>query len=103
MNALKNLRSVVLVGSIVVVALGSSARLAEAHGSGIYGFRTNSVYCNTLHYYPSTSLYSGYYAPQPYFSTGYTWSRPVSYPTTLYDGYGRPYVVWQTSYSAYLR
>jgi hypothetical protein len=77
-----------------VLAIAIAATSAEAGG-----------YCTSYgHYsasYPSISyrsLNTTYYGAHSYWPA-YRVARPISYPVTYYDCYGRPYVVLQTTYS----
>jgi hypothetical protein len=104
MNAARKLRSAILVGSLALVAVGTMAASAEAAQpySNLYAHH-RAVYGNTLQYYPTTTL------PPHVFRTTHVLpsykfrTTPVCYPVTLYDSFGRPYVVHTTSYSTFVR
>jgi hypothetical protein len=105
MNAFRKTSLLVLLGFVAAISLGS-ATTAEAggchHGYGIHSsYRLHGSY--GLHHvsYPSYANYGTYtscYGPSSYWPT-HRVATPVSYPVTLYDSYGRPYVVLQTGYS----
>jgi hypothetical protein len=97
MNAFRKISLVVLVAFVAVFALGVFASSAEAggcHSSG-YGGGSSTKFCDYGSYGNYTSCYGGNW----YWPTTYPCVKPISYPVTYYDCYGRPYVVWQTSYS----
>lgn len=107
MNAFRKTSLLVLVAFVAVLALGvfeSSAEAGGCHSSG-YGGGSYSSYCNYGNYGNYSSCYGGScypascYSGSCYWPTTYQCVKPVSYPVTFYDCYGRPYVVWQTSYS----
>lgn len=99
MNAFRKIRFAVLLGSLSVLALGTIAAPAKAgHGyCGSYGY--SGPYCN----YATTAFYGAYYRTAPCWPTYNYCVRPVSIPVTVYDCYGLPHVVYQTSYSTLLR
>ena len=88
MNASRKIRLVGLLSLVAVLALGMSVASAEAGCH--YNFN------------PSHSSYSSYcnygYCPTVYRPVVKYVVKPYSYPVTLIDCYGQPYVVWQTSY-----
>jgi hypothetical protein len=104
MNAFRKIGLVAVVALVAVFALGFLSSSAEAGGchSSNYG-GSFSKYCGSYgNYncyggscYPTTSCYGG----SCYWPTTYNCLKPTSYPVTYYDCYGRPYVVWQTSYN----
>jgi hypothetical protein len=97
MNAFRKTSLFVLVAFVAVLALSvfpSSAEAGGCHSSG-YGGGIYSSYSN----YGNYGNYSSCYGGNCYWPTTYQYVKPVSYPVTFYDCYGRPYVVWQTSYS----
>lgn len=112
MHALRKFRSALLLTSLSVLALGAVA--APALAVNAYGdnyCRDRALYGNTLQFYPtayprasfSGNYFSGNYGRTTRCLPTYNCSRPVYYPVTLYDSFGRPYVVVQTSYSALVR
>jgi hypothetical protein len=104
MNALRKLSAAILLGSLSLFALGALA--APAHAAQPFNdiyCRDHVVYGNTLQYYPTTSLYRSYYRTAHSLRTYSFFPQPVCYPVTLYDAFGRPYVVYPTSYSAFDR
>ena len=109
MNALHTIRTVVLSGSVALLALGSLAAPAQAGKPchDVYGCRDRALYGNTLHFYSNAGLCGNYSAnycvTKPCFRTYTPCLKPVCYPVTLYDCYGRPYVVYRTVYSQILR
>jgi hypothetical protein len=88
MYAFRRISLVVLVALVAVFALGAFGSTAEAghHGHGHHHHGHFHVK------YPSHISYGTYWPT-------YQFVKPISYPVTYYDCYGRPYVVWQTSYS----
>ena len=100
MHAFRKTSFVVVLGFVVLIAFGLAATTAEAGGCHHgYGFHSSYRIHNVG--YPSYFNYSSYtscYGPSCYLPT-YQVAKPVSYPVTFYDCYGRPYIVWQTSYS----
>jgi len=90
-----------VVAVVIVVALGAFSSSAEAGGH--YSSGHKSFYSPGHFHYGGYSnygsCYGGNYYTSYYLPTSYTYIKPVSYPVTVYDRYGRPYVVWQTSYS----
>lgn len=113
MNALHPIRTFILFGSVAVLALGAIAAPANAGNPYFdnYGCRKPCVYGNTLHFYPTAGLYGNfngnnygtYCVTKPYFPTRQFYSKRISCPVTLYDSFGRPYIVSQTSSSPFLR
>jgi hypothetical protein len=104
MNALRKLSAALLIGSLSLVALGTLA--APAHAGKPFGdiyCRDRVVYRNTLQYYPTTTLYRANFRTTTYLPTYNFRVRPVSFPVTLYDSFGRPYIVYSTSYSPFIR
>jgi hypothetical protein len=103
MNVLRKTSLFVLVAFVAVFAFGVLSSSAEA-GGGCHSYSFSS-YCPTYKYcdYPSYKYcnYGSYdcYGGYCYWPTTYNCYKPVCYPVTNYDCYGRPYVVWQTSYS----
>ena len=89
MNAFRKTRLFVLIGFVAVLALGFTAMPAEA------GSHHNFHHFHNVHsFYPSY----GNYCPTVYQPIVRYVVKPYSYPVTLIDCYGQPYVVWQTSY-----
>ena len=107
MNVLRTVRSFVLFGSIVALALGTIATPAQAGGSGhdshgcykssscYYPQRCNYNYCRPTNCYPT--CYPSYYP------TCYPCLKPVCYPVAIYDCFGQPHIVYQTSGAPFLR
>jgi hypothetical protein len=89
MNVFRKISLVVLVALVVVVAFGVLGSSAEAGGHG-HGHHHHHGHFHVK--YPSYINYGAYWPT-------YQYVKPVSYPVTYYDCYGRPYVVWQTSYN----
>jgi hypothetical protein len=85
MNAFRKISLVVLLTVVAVIALGGLTSTAEAghHGHHHHG-----------HFHVKYPSYINYGAYWP----SYEFVKPISYPVTYYDCYGRPYIVWQTSY-----
>jgi hypothetical protein len=85
MNVCRRISLVLLVSLVAVFAFGAWSPSAEAghHGHGHHHHGHFHVK------YPSHVHYDTYW---PHVV------KPVSYPVTYYDCYGRPYIVWQTSY-----
>ncbi|MEX2308234.1 MAG: hypothetical protein WD738_11605 [Pirellulales bacterium] len=94
MNAFRKFRLVILFGLVAALALGVSVATAEAGGHHTF-YKFHNVHssypshCNYGHYYPTL------YQPMVNYVV-----KPYSYPVTLVDCYGQPYVVWQTSYQS---
>lgn len=65
--------------------------------------RDRGVYGNTLHYYPNSGLSGNFCRTSPCLTTYNVRPLVVGYPVTVYDSFGRPYVVYQTGYSGFLR
>src|SRR5262245_36038956 len=102
MKTVRKISLLVLVAFVAVFALGSFTSSAEAGGCHSYGYSSYSPsfkYCDYNSYKPY--CYGDYCYPSYtscYYPT-YNCVKPINYPVTYYDCYGRPYVVWQTSYS----
>jgi hypothetical protein len=105
MNALRKFCAAILLSSLSVLALGAFAAPAQAGQPycGPYGCHKTPVYCNTLHFYPTSGLCGNYCRTTTCLPTYNCCPKPTCYPVTLYDCFGRPYVVYQTGYSAFLR
>jgi hypothetical protein len=104
MNAVRKFRSLILVSSLALLTLGMHAAPAQAaYPFGNAYCRDNAVFGNTLHFYPTTPVYRKVYRTTYCFPTYNRCVTPVLYPVTLYDSFGRPYVVYQTSYTALVR
>lgn len=89
------------VAVVIVVALGAFQSSAEAgghHSSGHKSFHSPSHF-NYGGFSKYGSCYGGNCYTSYYLPTSHACIKPASYPVTVYDCYGRPYVVWQTSYS----
>jgi hypothetical protein len=98
MNAFRTTRMFALIGLLTLVVLGLGAATADAGCHGSYGF--GSSYCN---YSPSYCNYGSSYCYTPsYCNYDYSCFYPTtcSYPVTVYDCFGRPYVVWKTGYNS---
>jgi hypothetical protein len=103
MNAFRKASVVVLVMLVAVIALGVFESSAQA-GGGCYNYgggykcytpsytNYSSCYGNSCYYPTSCYDYSCYYPT-------YQVAKPINYPVTQYDCYGRPYVTWQTNYT----
>jgi hypothetical protein len=89
MNAFRKAGLAVVITLVAVLALGVIQPSAEAGGHNHHGHHFHHGHHHHVKFYPT------YYWPT------YNYVKPVSYPVTYYDCYGRPYVVWQTSYSNY--
>ena len=88
MNAFRKISLVVLVAIVAAFAVGALNSTAQAGGHC-------HSYHNVGHYhvnYPSHVNYATYWPT-------YEYVKPISYPVTYYDCHGRPYVVWQSSYT----
>jgi hypothetical protein len=120
MNAFRKISLIVLVAFVAVFALSAFDSVAEAsngHSGSNYKSCYSPSHCN---YSPSYCNYSNCYTPSYcnygscydysscygsscyntcYYPTNYQCIKPISFPVTVYDCYGRPSVVWQTSYS----
>jgi hypothetical protein len=92
MNVFRKASVLVLVAFVAVLAIGMFQSSAEAGGCHSYGY--HHVKYPTVSYSPYNNCYSG----TCYWPT-YHVAKPISYPVTYYDCYGRPYIVWQTSHS----
>lgn len=94
MNASR--KSILLAATLLIAALaiGMTASSAEAGNHGYH----NVHKIHSFGYPSYFGNYSSYYGHSCYWPT-YQVVKPISYPVTYYDFYGRPYVVWQTSYS----
>ena len=109
MNALQRLRAAALLGALTLLALTSTATSAHAGYpySNLYDCRDRVVFGNTLQFYPNakfnTPLYRANYRTTLYRSAYNVCPQRFGCPVTLYDSFGRPYVVYQTNYSALLR
>jgi hypothetical protein len=89
MNAFRKISLVVLFAVVAVFAFGVSSPTAEAghHGHGHHHHHHGHFHVK----HPSYVHYDTYWPSQHFV-------KPLSYPVTYYDCYGRPYIVWQTSY-----
>jgi hypothetical protein len=94
MKAVRKISLFVLVAFVAVFALGAFTSSAEAGGCHSYGFSSYPSYGHSH----AVHKHYDYHYPVSYWPT-YDYVKPISYPATYYDCYGRPYVVWQTSYS----
>lgn len=94
----------ILVGSLTLVAFSTFAPPAQA-GKPFGGnyCHDRAVYGNTLQYYPTTTVYRPLYRTTYLRPTYNFCPTPIGYPVTLYDAFGRPYVVYTTSYPTLLR
>lgn len=88
MNAFRGISLVILVAIVAVFAVGVLGSSAEAGQHG-HGHHHHGHFHLT---YPSYVDYGTYWPT-------YQSVKPISYPVTYYDCYGRPYIVWQTSYT----
>lgn len=104
MLASPKLRAAVLSCALAALAVGFTAApaLAKYPGGDVY-CRDRAVFGNTLHFYPNSGLCGKYRRTSPCFSTYNVRPLVTGYPVTLYDSFGRPYVVYQTGYSTFLR
>jgi len=91
MNPSRKTRLVVLFALVALLGLSLSAVPAEAGGQ--FKFQVHNVHST----YPSYFNYSHYCPTGDQPIVKYV-VKPYSYPVTLIDCYGQPYVVWQTSY-----
>lgn len=104
MNALLGFRSFLLVSSLAIVSLGLfPAPTRATHPFGNVYYRDRVVFGNTLQFYPTTTVYPRFYRTKYFVPTYHRCLTPVRYPVSLYDSFGRPYVVHQTSYTTLLR
>jgi hypothetical protein len=101
MNAFRKIRMLVLVLMVALVVVGLAAASAQASGN-CHG---STKFFNTSCYYPSYPSYANYgafnyscFTP----AVAYCATQPYCFPVTMYDCYGRPYIVWQTSYGTTL-
>jgi hypothetical protein len=94
MNAFRKASLVFVVALVAVFALGAFQSSAEAGGHNHHGHNHHGHHFHHGHHHHVK------YYPSHYWPT-YDYVKPASYPVTYYDCYGRPYVVWQTSYSNY--
>jgi len=104
MFAFLKFRAAVLSCALAALAVGLT--VAPAHAKSPYGnvyCRDRSVFGNTLHFYPNSGLCGNFRRTSPYLSTYNVRPLVTGYPVTLYDSFGRPYVVYQTGYSSFLR
>jgi hypothetical protein len=91
MNAFRNIRALILFGLLAVPALSLGPAPAQAGGlHKLHSPKVHSVYPSYFHH--------AHYCPNVYQPIVKYVVRPYSYPVTLVDCYGRPYVVWQTAY-----
>ena len=104
MNALPKLRAAILVSAFALLALSSTALPAQAAYpySDPY-FRDRAVFGNTSHFYPQTSFYGSHCRTTSLVPTYNLRANTLGRPVTLYDSFGRPYVVYQTNYRALVR
>ena len=80
MNVSRKPRLIALIAFATLLAISFATTTANACGYRSYGYPS---------YYGHGSFYGG---------SSYV-ARPISYPVTYYDYFGRPYTVWKTSYS----
>ena len=107
MNALRIFRTAAFTGAVIVLgALATSARASHPFGD-VYGCRDRAMFGNTFQYYSSFGSCNGYAGDycvaKPFVPLCRPSLRPVRYPVTLYDCFGRSYVVYRTTYSTFLR
>lgn len=107
MNALRIFRTAAFLSAVVFLgALATSARASHPFGD-VYGCRDRAVFGNTLQFYAGYGTCNGcasnYCVEKPYAALSRPYLRPVSYPVIAYDYLGRPYVIYRTSYSTFLR
>jgi hypothetical protein len=106
MNAFRKIRLAVLLVSLSVLALAAAAPAKAGNHCGPHGCYPTS-YCSTYSCYPG--FYGSYCRTVPYCPTynycpTYSYClKPICSPVTVYDCYGLPHVVYQTSYSTLLR
>jgi hypothetical protein len=86
MNAFRKIGLVVLIALVAVFALSLLESSAVAGGHHGHGHHHHG------HFHVKYLDYGAYWPT-------YQYVKPISYPVTYYDCYGRPYVVWQTSYN----
>ncbi len=110
MNAFRKASVIVLVMLVAVIALGVFESSAQA-GGGCHNYGGGGYKCYTPTYcnYGSYGNYSSCYGNSCYYPTScydyscyyptYQVAKPIHYPVTQYDCYGRPQVVWQTNYT----
>jgi hypothetical protein len=105
MNAFRTIRTALVLCTLSVLALSSTATSAKAGYpyTGLYGCRDRAVYGNTLQFYPTTTFYSTRFRTTVFVPTYNVYPTQFSYPVTVYDSFGRPHVVYQSNYSALLR
>ena len=100
MTASHKLRAAILLGALAVLALGTFVTPAQAgQPFGNTYCRDRAVFGNTLQFYPTTPFYGNYYRTTRCLPSYNFCPKPVCYPVTLYDCFGRPYVVNQSGYS----
>jgi hypothetical protein len=90
MNAFRNSRLLVLVAFVAVLALGLA--VAPADAGNHHNFHNVHNFHHVKHFH------HGHFWPTHYQPVVKYVVKPYSYPVTLIDCYGQPYVVWQTSY-----
>ncbi|MEX2316695.1 MAG: hypothetical protein WD669_06060 [Pirellulales bacterium] len=96
MNAFRKIRMLSLVLLVALMVVGLAATSAHANGGCYNG---SSKYFNTSCYYPTYTNYGNYGFDYSCFTPAtYCAPQPYCFPVTMYDCYGRPYVVWQNSY-----
>src|SRR6478736_2850740 len=105
MNAFRKIRMLSLVALIALVAAGL-ASTAQANGGCApkycaphcyTNYCSYPSYCSTNYCYPSYCNYGfDYSCFQP--AVSYCAPQQTCFPVTVYDCYGRPSIVWQTSY-----
>ncbi len=115
MNAFRKARTLSLVLLVALVAVSFAANSAQA-GGGCHSYCSYPSYCSSSYCsYPSycnTSYCQPSYCYTNYCNYGYNYCNyaPTTYclpqqtcfPVTVYDCYGRPTIVWQTSYGVKL-
>ena len=92
MSAFRKIRLFVLFAFVAVLAVSLCASPAEDGGHQ----KVHNVH-KVDGFYPCHFNY-GHYCPTTYQPIVKYVVKPYSYPVTLIDCYGQPYVVWQTSY-----
>jgi hypothetical protein len=96
MNAFRKIRLLSLIVLVALLAAGLATTSAHANGSCHTPKYCAPSYCTTNYCYPSYCNYSfDYSCFQP---ASYCYPQQYCFPVTVYDCYGRPSVVWQTSY-----
>jgi hypothetical protein len=100
MNAFRTIRTLSLILLVALLAINLTATSATAGGNCYSPKYCGPSYYSSNYCYPTYTNYCNYGFDYSCFQPAVSYCAPQQYcfPVTTYDCYGRPTIVWQTSY-----